>query len=326
MVCDKIQVGSVIKNYKTMCELLQENYKKTHDKRKRQEDEWHRYFNWIRDGNKFIITELYDIPSPPIVTQGKGKYINYFGYILLNILKENNGEILLFKNQLMERMRMKSRPYIEYAKNNPYYDEVAIVNNAINKIFDACLIQMEHKGYIRVEKVREFIKTSDDTGKTIFEKLSEEDILTYEQLEDEALSIYALENDRRTGRISKRDISMHGDWFGYYRILNPLVDEVFNCNIRVRLKIELVVYAVYDVNPDTVYDDLNNAICQRLINISDKMKASNKTGWNDIIYLSELNCTTYEGYEEKICNTDILYEIFYDDNDCEYPVSVAAFA
>ena len=205
-------------------------------------------------------------------------------------------------------------------------DEVIIINNAINKIFDACLTQMERKGYIRIEKVREFIKTSESTGKTIFEKLSKEDVLMYEQLEDEALNIYALENDKNTGRISKRDISMYSDWFGYYRILNPLVDEVFNCNIRIRLKIALVVHAIFDVNPDTVYDNLNDAICRRLVDIANKMKVNNKIGWKDIINLSELNCTTYEDYDMKIYTASKPYKIFCDDNNCEYPVSVAALA
>jgi hypothetical protein len=69
MNIDKLCVGLVVKNYKVMCELLDEEVKSGNSK-KGQLSEWKRYFDWETDKQKFIITEIYDEPKERISKQG----------------------------------------------------------------------------------------------------------------------------------------------------------------------------------------------------------------------------------------------------------------
>lgn len=54
---------SIVKNYKVMCELLGEQVT-TGNAKKAQLKEWERYFSFERQGQKFLIGEIYDIPYP----------------------------------------------------------------------------------------------------------------------------------------------------------------------------------------------------------------------------------------------------------------------
>ena len=59
----------IIKNYKMMCELLREE-EKTGNSKKSQNKEWKRYFDFEREGQRYIIKEIYSVPLP------KGHYQN----------------------------------------------------------------------------------------------------------------------------------------------------------------------------------------------------------------------------------------------------------
>ena len=59
----KLEVGMVVKNYKAMCELL--GCKATSSKgRSFQFKKWKRYFDFEKQGHKFIITKIYEQPLP----------------------------------------------------------------------------------------------------------------------------------------------------------------------------------------------------------------------------------------------------------------------
>lgn len=54
-------VGMVIKNYKELCNLLGQEVKSGKSKKLQLED-FKRYFDWEKSGQKFIITDIYDTP------------------------------------------------------------------------------------------------------------------------------------------------------------------------------------------------------------------------------------------------------------------------
>lgn len=58
--------GDVIKDYETMCELLNDKQYPVSNRKDRmaQFKKWRRYFDYKRNGNKFIIKEVYDKPLP----------------------------------------------------------------------------------------------------------------------------------------------------------------------------------------------------------------------------------------------------------------------
>ena len=58
MNLDKLSNGQVVKNYKTMCEILEEPYMGGKS-RVIQLDKWRLYFDYGKDGVKFIINDIY---------------------------------------------------------------------------------------------------------------------------------------------------------------------------------------------------------------------------------------------------------------------------
>ena len=57
----KLQKGTTAKNYKDMCNLLGcEPCKGNGNDREYQIKNWQRYFNFKKEGYKFIVTEVYD--------------------------------------------------------------------------------------------------------------------------------------------------------------------------------------------------------------------------------------------------------------------------
>lgn len=86
MNLNNLSVGLRLKSYKALCELLEEpvhagNSKVAHLK------EFERYFSYVRQGNAYIIQEIYDIPKSPV--DGRQKYIPMIEPILMNTLATN---------------------------------------------------------------------------------------------------------------------------------------------------------------------------------------------------------------------------------------------
>ena len=61
MKLENLEVGMKIKNYKKLCELMEEPEKSGASKRA-QVSEWERYVSFERQGNAFIVKEIRDVP------------------------------------------------------------------------------------------------------------------------------------------------------------------------------------------------------------------------------------------------------------------------
>lgn len=66
-----------VKNYKIMCELLGEE-EKTGNSKKAQTKEWKRYFDYIKEKQKYIIREIYDKPLPKNMYQNPLDVLNEY--------------------------------------------------------------------------------------------------------------------------------------------------------------------------------------------------------------------------------------------------------
>ena len=62
MKIENLKEGLIVKNYKEMCKLLGEE-ERTGNSKISQLKEWKRHFGFYKEGNKFIITEVYDEPK-----------------------------------------------------------------------------------------------------------------------------------------------------------------------------------------------------------------------------------------------------------------------
>ena len=67
---NKVNIGQVFKNYKELCAYLGEQ-EKGGKSRDLQIKDWERYFSFEKQGHKFIITDVYDIPKEKVRKQRK---------------------------------------------------------------------------------------------------------------------------------------------------------------------------------------------------------------------------------------------------------------
>lgn len=72
---------SIVRNYKVMCELLGEQATTGNAKRS-QLKEWERYFAFEKQGQKFLIGEIYDVPYPKLALANHSKYAKYIEFLI----------------------------------------------------------------------------------------------------------------------------------------------------------------------------------------------------------------------------------------------------
>ncbi|KGI37933.1 hypothetical protein DP149_10150 [Clostridium tetani] len=124
-----LKTGMVLKNYKELCETLEEKVKSGKSKRLQLKD-WERYFEWEKEGYKFIITEIYDKPkkkidgrkvgntgkNPNSYGNAKAEYIGNIQKLVLDLLAQDTndlsyGRVFLSKNQLLRALKMINDNY-----------------------------------------------------------------------------------------------------------------------------------------------------------------------------------------------------------------------
>lgn len=114
--CSQLAVGREVKNYGALCELLKEKPMAGNSKTA-QLKRWKNYFAYEKQGQKFIIKELYE--SPLSCVDGRklkvGVYANYIECLLMDYLSKQNGDpILLSKINWCLRLGMMNDKFTEY--------------------------------------------------------------------------------------------------------------------------------------------------------------------------------------------------------------------
>lgn len=118
MNINNLIVGEIYKNYKIMCEVLEEPILGGNSK-KSQIKEWNRYFSYKNQGYKFVIEEIYDEPKKKEDNRNGGNnavtYIEKIEKLILDLLvQENNkGKVFLSRNKLLETLRMINSQYAQ---------------------------------------------------------------------------------------------------------------------------------------------------------------------------------------------------------------------
>ena len=121
----RLEIGMVVKNYPAMCELLSEEVSKSRgDTLNAQKKRWKRYFNWEPDGQKYIITDIYDKPLPEMVRENS-IYAKFMQLSLMKFLSNQpNGTYSFFTNSLFAKTGMTKQTYRELRDGLDNYDEM----------------------------------------------------------------------------------------------------------------------------------------------------------------------------------------------------------
>lgn len=102
----QLSIGMTVKNYKVLCELLGQSIK-AGKSRICQLEEFKRYFDWEKSGQKFIITDIYDTPLTKEDRRKLGNnsiYVQCIEVILLQFLSKQKGFTRTFTKRMWWEM------------------------------------------------------------------------------------------------------------------------------------------------------------------------------------------------------------------------------
>lgn len=137
----KLESGAVINNYKAMCVLLDEKIK-TGNSKKAQLREWERFISYHKEGNKFIIDEVYEEPKEKLDLRGRdGLMSNDIQPLILDLLAHSNeNTVCLSCTKLLENLKIVNQNYAIGRNNIKTFSQKIGVDEAI--VFD--FYQYEH--------------------------------------------------------------------------------------------------------------------------------------------------------------------------------------
>ena len=106
----KLYIGMVVSNYKEMCSLL-EQPPTTGNAKKAQLGLWSRFFNWERNGNKYVITEIYEIPLPEEI-RGDAVFSKYIEkQLTLALAQQPDGVFCFTDSTIYKALNMVGSDY-----------------------------------------------------------------------------------------------------------------------------------------------------------------------------------------------------------------------
>ena len=115
---ENLWIGMIIKNYKELCCILGVPVK-TGNAKKAQLIWFEEHFTYKKEGNKFIIIDIFNTEIKPQPMQGGNnnqiEYTKNIEILLLDILArdKNNGKIFLSKNKLFHMLEMVNVNYLD---------------------------------------------------------------------------------------------------------------------------------------------------------------------------------------------------------------------
>lgn len=258
MKIENLQIGQVLKSYKQLCEVLEESVTAGNSK-KSQIKEWERYFNYHKEGNKFIIDEIYDAPlkktDKRMDGNNKTKYINEIESLILNLLSERqeyDGVVFLSKYLLLKQLSMinenysfckrrisKLSTFSKISKENIYefYDSadntlVGNLEKALDNLNNKCLVI-----WTTELTVCETIDASNKIIDTVSYDKYDEEMHTYSKqlntnhrmaTNSESQIILAMENEtmEQMGFKNKREIAINNMWSIFSSIMSEKLKDI----------------------------------------------------------------------------------------------------
>jgi len=119
----RIEVGQIYKNYKSLCEALEQKPKAGNSK-KSQIKEWERFFNYKKEGHAFVITEIYSAPTPKVDNRNGGNnvalYITHTEHLIIDWLAslQDEGRLYISRNAFLKGLKMINENYA-YGRRKP---------------------------------------------------------------------------------------------------------------------------------------------------------------------------------------------------------------
>lgn len=146
MIHKNLELGQEVKNYKELCSLLGENQVGGKQKQLQLEN-FQRYFEFQKVGQKFIITDIFDIPVEKEDKRKNGNnsiYVKYIEIILLHYLsRQKEYTCVLRKNQIWLLLGMINNKYDTISTKKLEELDYRINSFEINHFYQRCNQRLE---------------------------------------------------------------------------------------------------------------------------------------------------------------------------------------
>ena len=278
LIQSTLTVGREVKNYKMLCELLDQPVKSGASKRS-QLKEFKRYFDWERAGQKFVIADIYDMPLAK--EDGRMVYVPYIEIILLQyLLRQENYTCTMTKRNWWEclglinsrygimpdRKLQTLSPIITSYEIGNFYQRCnnkleRILFTALRSLASRKLIIYEMQTVIFLNEEESHIAhiAGDNEKKKILEaeRYVLHDVMGYNKM----FQVYLYRKNREYYDLVKKRIKELYDWDGYYKqikiIHTPQNTKKALSELEIKLQKEQLNSKVVDVinmNAQNEYD------------------------------------------------------------------------
>lgn len=244
----QLHEGMIVKNYKEMCRLLNQTVQ-TSNSKKAQLAEWQRYFDYEKSGQKFLITNVKEVPDEPNEHRvRRGLYVSYIEYLLTKYLANREGYVVtITKKELYILLGMTSEKLFDnqikasHLNNKDKTTTCEILdfyNRAeakLNSIVTAALNSMQSRSLIKYNK--EYVATTNVYNKDGL--LVEDTIVITDQFT--ISQILKLENQalRELGLNSQHEAIFRNKIKEFYRRVDELANQQFGW-LRIRSHLQII--------------------------------------------------------------------------------------
>lgn len=294
---DILQSGMIISNYKKMCKLLNEEELQG-DSKISQIKEWKRCFDFDREGQKYIINEIYDEPlskDDKRVVGNNNEYAKFIELLLLNYLSKQKGyTAILTTKQLLSLLGMVNQNYLDKDHKKLENDDITIfdVNHFYQRSYKRlCEILFTTLNNLQNRKLATYSKLTMITqtmasGIQETREATDEEIKDIQKVEREVLVNMGYDN------ISKIFLSFQQDRY-YNRVQELLIerydiDKVYNL-LKIIFHQPHIIKALEEAELETNKIMLNDKIIYAIDKQADNNFEKNTKQFNEYIDILEDN-------------------------------------
>lgn len=190
MKLENLSTGLKVSNYKQLCQLLEEPIKAGNSK-VAQLKEFDRYFSYDKQGNAFLIKEIFDVPKAK--DDSRQRYVQLLEPILMNYLSRYTGSTYATWNQWFRTLGMVNvvfynEEYRETVKddwNAHFYSLYLLTNIAKNKMKEIVLSSLSNMKKRKLIEFEEKWRIVDTYGQSRF--ASERDVAYINEVRNEVM-------------------------------------------------------------------------------------------------------------------------------------------
>lgn len=237
MKIENLTVGQEIKNYKTLCNILEIEPKISGKSRKLQEQEIQRYIKYHLEGRKYKIDQIYSKELKKVDNRSKGnniKYANDLEYLILNLLDKFNiskhERVGFSKNLLFSHCGLINENYRVIKGNTLKFSQlVDMPVQTINECFDYTnnrMLKTLQSSLNRMQR-QALITWGNGYNMVLLDELAKP-YLEVASLEDEKI-IMSIERNImiEMGYSNKRLIFMAGQWNSFKKQATDQLKEYY---------------------------------------------------------------------------------------------------